>query len=371
VIGQNHHLSNTIQATGLIERLESTQLHFIITFGRSGSTLLQAMLNQHPNILATLEQHFFLVNYRHFHKKRNWTDADIHLFVNNIWLRKKEMAYLWKINKAVLIEQLKTLRISNKLNYKNACKLVYMNHYQFNEDTKIIIDKNPIYLAHTDKILNIFNSAKIILLLRDYRSFYASIKNYESKAFESNFAYLLSWKIGANRLIKQLNKNALDYTLVKYEDLIHQTENNLQKICAFLSLNYNDCMLSYMENDSFNAKEFGEKSAEFQMKIKRNHSNINKPIIKEKAQSWKTHLSEKEISTLEILIGSEGAYWEYHSSKKNSGFQRFWFYASNILKLTVNYVKAYAFVDLIFRLPFSVHRFIVEKGNQIIQNRNK
>lgn len=353
----------------LLKRLEEVELHFIITFGRSGSTLIQSMFSQHPNILATLEQPFFLVNYRYFHKKINWTDEDIALFVENIWLRKKDMAYMWKIDESLLIQQLKTLRIHNKLTYKNACKLVYMNHYQFDDNIKIIIDKNPIYLAHIDKIIEVFPHNKMILLLRDYRGFYASIKKYQSKAFRSNFAYLLCWKIGANRLIKQLN--SLNYYPIKYESLVNQTEQQIQDLCTFLSIDYTASMLDYQDKNPFNPIELNEQNVAFQENIKHNHGNINKAIMRGNEQKWRTHLSIKEIKTLEILIGEQGSTWDYQPTQIISTSEKIWFYIKNSPLLLINYLKGYLFIDFIYKLPFFIHRFIVQKGNQIIESRKK
>ena len=353
----------------LLKRLEEVELHFIITFGRSGSTLVQSMFNQHPNILATLEQPFFLVNYRYFHKKTNWKDADILLFVENIWLRKKEMAYLWKIDEQVLIQQLQILRSHGKLTYRNACKLVYMNHYQFNDKTKIIIDKNPIYLAHIDKILEVFPKTKMVLLLRDYRGFYASIKAYQFKAFRSNYAYLLSWKIGASRLIQQFK--TLDFHIIKYEDLVNQTEKQLQDLCAFLSVDYVSSMLNYQDNNHFNPTELGEQNSAFQEKIKQNHGNIQKAIMKGNEQKWKERLSIKEIKTLEILLGTQGKTWDYQPTQTISTSEKIWFYIKNAPFLLINYLKAYIFIDLIYKFHFSMHRFIVQKGNQLIESRKK
>lgn len=359
------------QSCDLLERLEKVELHFIITFGRSGSTLLQAMLNRHPNILATLEQQFFLVNYKYFHSKKNWQDSDIKLFVKNIWLRKKDMAYLWKIDESSLIDQLKALRTNNKLNYQNACKLVYMNHQQFNENTKIIIDKNPIYLAHTDKILKIFPKTKIILLLRDYRGFYASITNYHSKPFKSNFAYLTTWKIGAKRLIKQLSKDKTNHLFLKYEDLITQPENKLRAISSYLSVEFSPLMLDYQVNDSFNSKKLITKRDAFQKTIKKNHRNLNKPLIGSNEQKWKSQLSRKEIQTLELILGKQGTVFNYLPSQKISIFQKYLFYISKAPSLIFSYLKSYIFIDLIYLLPFSIHRFIIQKGNQIIEARKE
>ncbi len=352
-----------------LKRLEEVKLHFIITFGRSGSTLLQSMLNGHPQVLATLEQQFFLVNYRYFHKKTNWVDKDIALFVENIWLRKKEMAYLWKIDEDLLIRQLKILREHHKLTYRNACKLVYMNHYQFNNDIKMIIDKNPIYLAHVDKIIEVFPEAKMIVLLRDYRGFFASIKAYESKPFQSNYPYILGWKIGANRFIPQLDQ--IDFQIVRYDNLLNQTEQEVQKICAFLSIDYDASMLNYRKANLFLSEELEKQDAFLQKNIHQNHGNINKAIMKGNEQKWKSRLSIEEIKTLEILLGEEGKTWEYKPSQVISTSEKKWFYLKNAPILLFNYLKVYIFIDYIYRMPFYIHQFIVKRGKQIINSKDK
>jgi hypothetical protein len=58
------------------------QTHYIIGIGRSGTTLLSKLLNQHKNCLVTLETDFVIFFYHSFKDKTIFSKNDFELIAN-------------------------------------------------------------------------------------------------------------------------------------------------------------------------------------------------------------------------------------------------------------------------------------------------
>ncbi len=354
--------SNKKNVTPILERIEQFELVFIATFGRSGSTLLQMMLNQHPQVIATLEQPFILVTYHYFHQKKNWSDRDIKKFIRQIWLRKSAMKYQWGINEDDLEQDLIQLRNSGRLNFRNACKCVYANNMHFNKEIKIIIDKNPIYLAHLDKIISVFQDSKFIILLRDYRAIFYSLSNYKNRTIKSMYTNLISIKKGAIKLLNHLETPSFKHTLLRYEDLVETPSSTLIEICSFLNISFNNRMLHYNKENYFNNALFKKQPQQFQQNIRENHIGILSRINIKSIDKWKESLSKNQIMEIEYHFGEYGERLGYTRLFKNENNNK----VSNFrFKYKLADLKSELFINYIFKLPFWIHNILVHTGNKV------
>ena len=69
-----------------MQNLDKISLNFILSTGRTGSTLLSSMLNMHPNVISTSEEPFAYNLYSKYHSVSNWNDEMIESFCNDFFL---------------------------------------------------------------------------------------------------------------------------------------------------------------------------------------------------------------------------------------------------------------------------------------------
>ncbi len=64
-----------------LEKIKKIPVVFIVGFGRSGTTLLQELMNAHPNVIGPPEYSFIVYLYSRYGNKKHWTKADIAEFI--------------------------------------------------------------------------------------------------------------------------------------------------------------------------------------------------------------------------------------------------------------------------------------------------
>lgn len=105
-------------------------------------------------------------------------------------------------------------------------------------------DKTPSYVEDLDVLKALFPSCRIVHLVRDGRDVALSHRNVEwgmrsipRLAADWRWKTLVGHKLG--RLLGE------DYLLVRYEDLVLDTERTLHRVARFLGVSYADEMLAY------------------------------------------------------------------------------------------------------------------------------
>jgi hypothetical protein len=88
--------------------------------------------------------------------------------------------------------------------------------------------------------------------------------------------------------------------IIKFEDLIRSTETALQKICEFLSLEYDSKMketTGVFENFVLSKKDLID--PEYTEKLLRFHTGIRTPLDESKIGQYKAFLSQKDLRIIE------------------------------------------------------------------------
>ena len=237
---------------------------FILGNPRSGSTLFRLMLHHHPEMVVPPECGFIEWWYEKF---GNWTEDDlwngkVEEFVRD--LSKSKKIETWNLDYEWLLSSIKN---NQPHTYASLCQIVYLVYaYQKGkENVKRWGDKNNYFIHHLEKLNTIFPKAQYILIVRDGRdvacsyldvnklqtsSVYkpvlpSSIKDI-SKEWNNNHKVILSF-------FKRLNQTKS--LIVRYEDLVRQTENVLREVCAFLRIDYSSKMLNYFgKNEDVDAE---------------------------------------------------------------------------------------------------------------------
>lgn len=260
---------------------------FIIGCPRSGTTLLQLLINSHPKIAIPPESHIFVrfskifENYGDLNNK-----ANLKLFVQD--LLKDYHIRDWDLGVSVddFCDQLKEKSL------RNVIALLLELYAQ--KDLKIRWgDKTPQHMLHVREIKKIFPEAKFIHLIRDGRDVAVS----SSRIFvgpPSIYGIAHEWRKYIeifDKFKKNLNHN--EYLEVRYEDLVRNPEAELKKI--FIFLKEEPIAASKGQNlPNSTAKEYYIQTDAHML-------SLNAPISDKKIGTYKKKFTTREIEIFETI----------------------------------------------------------------------
>jgi len=279
---------------------------FIVGVGRSGTSLLQSMLDAHPKGVFLPETHFF----RKYVAARKYRSK----------IEKKGVKALMQILKSdddfgragiaaeellMSSEQEETPLDLEKV-YKRLLKL-YLKGYQ---DLQFVGDKDPRNIDYLQSLKTAFPNAKILHIVRDPRDVLSSRMKAEWSKHRPVWQHVLLYETQlkrGRRLGKQLFGN--NYYEFRYEDLIAQPEKSLQAISRHLEIEYSEAMLKF------------SKSAE--RLVDKNEMSWKKetlgPLLKENKNKWKKSLNLRQIAMAEQVCTTAFKDFGYsYSNSKNS-----------------------------------------------------
>ncbi len=278
--------------------LADISVSFIVTRGRSGSTMLQNMLDAHPNICAPNESDFVLHLKSKYGNTTKWNERTINGFIKDLNTNRKYRLF-WKVPPETLQSLFDTYDVAS---YADACKLVYLSFQSPFEKQEIsqIVDKNPVNFHFLDELKLVFPKASFIHLVRDPRAVVGSIKKSFNK---TNIPRIANSWVKANDLI-ELEKKGSTSIVVNYEDLVKNPEGSLNSITTFLDQKYcKDMLKSYAEIDKIQATH-GNFSLD-------HHKNLSQPISTSFVAKWKTHLSDLEINQIGFITSEAAQKYGY------------------------------------------------------------
>ena len=150
----------------------------------------------------------------------------------------------------------------------------------------IMIDKN------IDLFFQIYPNGKLICIIRDPRSWLISSKKH-SIDYKDTLVSLELWKKSCENSLKYKNKYFKKIILIKFDDLIKNTENIMRKICLELNINFEESLLSPTFNGNIINSNSSHKSVIGQIDKKVLQTKTNRQILSnddlrilEKYESW-------------------------------------------------------------------------------------
>lgn len=183
-----------------IDKISKVPIMFIMGKERSGTTLLQSMLNVHPNIVAPHESRIIIYMYSKYGKVKTWTEGILREFCDELYTETR-FEQFWLINKDELLSIL--IRVKDELNYALIFKIIY-SRFSPGKDIKIIFDKNPVYYLFMHELQVIYPDAKYIHIVRDYRD---NIISHRKAMLVKNVADLAYRWLIVNEYIEEAKKN--------------------------------------------------------------------------------------------------------------------------------------------------------------------
>lgn len=332
----------------ITEELHKIPMNFIVGKERSGTTLLQGLLNAHPNIIAPPESRFIMLLYFKYGKTEIWTEPIITRFCDDL-LQEGLFRNFWEIDKKAVLTTL--LAVKDKLTYPLICKIIFRLSAPEKKEALIMVDKNPVYYYFLPQLEKIFPEARYIHLVRDYRANIASHQRVFKIKNSSDLAY--RW-LKVNEMIEAAKlRNPGKYITLKYESLVDNPESSLMNICSFFEIPFSSNMTSNYLNSLY--PSFKKNKRE---RFKEMHETIFQPINKELKDSWKSTLSSIDIAKAESVADDfANEYYGYSlntDTKMNLNPLRFF-----IIKIKYRMIKfTYGIVFRNFSLYYFVRRKI-------------
>jgi hypothetical protein len=284
---------------------------YILGIGRSGSTLLTYLLNNHPEIKAVPEVPlvlFFANDFKNIQKKSIELEKYTKEYLDTMQLiRPKALVYISN----VVLEDLEYETYSGFYNK-------VFEQFQIIDSKgakKVYVDKNPQYSLFIPELRRIDSKAKFILLVRDYRDNVLS-RNKKQNNKPTNLAY----NAFRNRFfLKELakNKNHQDCFVLTYEDLVTFSRKKITEVCNFLNVPFDEDVFKQIE---YNSNDLDVEYNPLNDFVKAHFSQLNKPITTNAVGKWKKELKESEVQLIESICNDYGVQFGYHKSTRTKNY---------------------------------------------------
>ncbi len=259
-------------------------LIFIFSLPRSGSTLLSAILGNHPQVTNPQETWILL------RLAEVYGDAADNKAFDDVIAAKAV--------KAILKED----------QFNDAARAFALTAYnriltESGYPSTILVDKTPRYYHIIDWIQTLFPQAKRIWLKRNPLDVAASYKTRWNRPIESLVGkeidpYSFDFITGLDRLREFFNHHGTYQYEICYEDLVTRPEQQISKLCEFCGFDYQSSMLAlYPESKGLKSLA----SSELGDRIIHQKESISTDSI----DAWKIALNPSEISQLTGVIGRD------------------------------------------------------------------
>ncbi len=293
--------------------VEKVPLIFIVGHGRSGTTLLQSLLNGHPNIVAPIEYEFIAYFYPRFGKVKHFKKNDINEFIDALFFDAKFS--MWLMDREQLTKKLLTL--GNNVDYQALCKILISLTGEKKEEIKLLSDKNPINSLFVKKLMKIFPDAKFVHMIRDPRD---SVNGHIRRLPQKNPFFLARrWK-RYNAIIETYKqKSPNKFFTIKYENMVKDFDKTMVSLSSFLNIPYHDFKKKAVVPEEFNLLEKNkilealphEQKKAVTGKLKSFHESLSSPINTDSIYRWKKEMSPYNITATEIITGESAKKYGY------------------------------------------------------------
>ena len=235
--------------------VNNTQQIFVVGSSRSGTTMMGRILDNNPSVFTFRELHFFGTIWTNKKNRELEKNEQITLLSKLLAIQEDGLFNQNNLSKFhSKSEQLLTKEFKNSLDiYRLFLQTVAKEH-----GAKIACEQTPQNLYYLHEILEFFPDAKVINLVRDQRDVLLSQKNkwkrrflgakkiplYEAIRSFVNYHPILTSKIwNSSLLCTSQYANHSRVKIVKFEDLLSNSEGVVKGICKFLKIDFKDQML--------------------------------------------------------------------------------------------------------------------------------
>jgi hypothetical protein len=268
---------------------------FIVGCARSGTTLLQRIVNAHPHIAVVNETHW---SARYFEKRRGLTPEG---FVTPELIPKLLEFPRFLPKMKLGREELERLIDSDEpISYPSFVSAIF-DLYGQRKGKSLVGDKTPSYVLTLPTLHGLWPKAKFVHIIRDGRDVSLSAINWR-KAYrlarrfstwtEDPITTAAVWWERRVRLGREDGGSLAPklYYEVRYEALVSVPEETCAALCDFLGLPYDDAMLKFHE---------GRENADPNLDAKKAWRPIT-PALRD----WRTQMPAEDLERFEAAAGN-------------------------------------------------------------------
>lgn len=273
-------------------------LSFLMCSERCGSNLITKILNAHSNICGPTTKHVVnplarnLFRYEPIDDPKNWDEL------------LKDINTLLNVDFAVWESSFTIEKLSKLAPLGDVQKLIEGIFYQeasHHNKQHVFVKENQVYEFLPFLLLH-FPESKYVYQIRDPRDMALSWK--KSPIHPGGVIKgARQWKKDQQQSLKNYNElNKLGKAiLIKYEDLIDNTEQEVERIVNFLGYSYEHEMMRFY-NDNLTRKNAGKINA---------WKNLSENVMPDNKNKYLNELADEEIQYIEAICKYEMLYLGY------------------------------------------------------------
>lgn len=288
-----------------MKAIQPSQIIFVTGVGRSGTSLLQSILNAHSRLRALPETKFF--------KKYvlpEFVGGQPSTKSNRI-IQELRGDTGFALTGVIGEELLRTPQVMEAGTYLKVYEGLLTGYLESKDEVQFVVDKDPLFVNFPEIMEQLFPGARLIQIIRDPRDVILSRKKSGWGKNEPFLKHLYATRFGlANSF--HLGKTYFKDTFyaLKYEDLLLQPAATVKALCDFLELPFESEMLAYYKSSD----------ALFDENRETWKKNIKQPIIKDNSNKWKKELSRREICLIEHFLQQDFEQLGYERSQPVTPF---------------------------------------------------
>jgi hypothetical protein len=262
---------------------------FIVGSGRSGNTLLRALLANHPEISIPPESYVLGAVIRKYRSLSflPWSELSRLIILK---FEEHPQFYTWDMCLQSVYETIIKFDVE-KQTLANLLDTIYMCYAKKNKPSATRWgDKTPMNTFHLQSINKVFPEAKFIHIIRDGRDVVSSYlrAGIYTDTKEACGRWLTSIRL-AQKLGRRLGKK--QYLEIHYEDLVKHPEDSSKTVCGFINLEYQAEILHFYKT----VKTLGDTHLE-------HHGNVHTPINTNSIGKWRENLSSEQKSLVGTML---------------------------------------------------------------------
>jgi hypothetical protein len=225
-----------------------TPMPIVVGSPRSGTTMLRLMLDAHSQLAIPPETGFLTVAEKLTGKGDRLREKFFHAITNY-----PESLPCWPDFDIAKEDFRIALAAIGPFNVADGCRAFYRLYAERRGKSRWG-DKTPLYCRHLNAIRRVLPEARFIHIIRDGRDAAMSLRRMwfsPGWEIETQASYWRDCVLAARRA----GVGCGYYLEVRYEDLVLNTRETLERICAHVELQFEDAMLSYYRQAPERLKE--------------------------------------------------------------------------------------------------------------------
>lgn len=264
---------------------------FILSSGRSGSTLLASMLNMHPQVHVPVEL-FGL--YSALPRALAWY-GDLRRDYNRRLLA-RDLSYLGQLAEFGVRFDVEGFigRLERSGTGLAAVVSCFYETLRVDAGKPLLGDKTPNHTPQLPLIEQLFPAMRVVHLVRDGRDCAASSQRARRGINQRNVYELARlWPRNNTAIAAFGARHPGRYHRLHYEELIGDPAGSLARLCGFLDLSFDPAMLE------FPSGEFARRNAT----LLDQHANLARGVLVDNRGKWRSTLGEREVRLYEFMAG--------------------------------------------------------------------